>query len=121
LEEEPIYFAYGSIVHKIAEKYVESKGDILISEIAEDVLSGKIPLGEGKKLVKLPNEYKNKLVSHIRSVKNISDQLGYEGYTEWPFEFDLDPPNKRNIVGFIHAVKKRYNFIDGELLYQGEV
>lgn len=107
LEEEPIYFAYGSIVHKIAEKYVEAKGEILISEIAEDVLSGKIPLGEGKNLKKLTNEYKGKLVYHIRAIKKISDQLGYEGKTEWPFEYDLDPPNKKLIVGFIDRLVQR--------------
>jgi len=107
LEDEPIYFAYGSIVHKIAEKYVESKGDTLISEITEDVLSGKIPLGEGKKLTKLTSEYKGKLVYHIRAIKKISDQLGYEGKTEWPFRYDLDPPNDKVVVGFIDRLVQK--------------
>jgi RecB family exonuclease len=107
LEEDPIYFTYGSIVHKIAEKYIELKGGTLISEIAEDVLSGKIPLGDGKKLTKLSTEYKNKLVEHIRAIKKISDQLGYEGKTEWPFEFDLDPPNKKCVVGYIDRLVQK--------------
>lgn len=107
LEEEPIYFAYGSIVHKIAEKYVELKGEAPIAEIAEDVLSGKIPLGDGKKLKKLTPEYKGKLVYHIRAIKKISDQLGYEGKTEWPFRYDLDPPNEKVIVGFIDRLVQR--------------
>jgi CRISPR/Cas system-associated exonuclease Cas4 (RecB family) len=102
LEPEPIYFAYGSIVHKIAQEYIEKKGEVLISEIANDVLSGKISLGEGKKLPPtLPTEYKNKLVGHIRSIKKISDQMGYDGFTEWEFNYDLDPPNKKIIKGFI--------------------
>jgi CRISPR/Cas system-associated exonuclease Cas4 (RecB family) len=107
LEEEPIYFAYGSIVHKIAEKYVEEKGEVLISEIAENVLNGKIPLGEGKKLTPLTSEYKGKLVYHIRAIKKISDQLGYEGKTEWPFRYDLDPPNGKIIVGFIDRLVQK--------------
>lgn len=107
LEEDPIYFTYGSIIHKIAERFIDAKGNILISEIAEDVLSGKIPLGDGKKLIKLPQEYKNKIVEHIRAIKKISDQLGYEGKTEWPFEFDLDPPHGRKVVGYIDRLVRK--------------
>lgn len=107
LEEDPIYFTYGSIIHKIAERYIELKGDTLISEIAEDVLSGKIPLGEGKKLTSLPTEYKNKLVNHIRAIKKISDQLGYEGHTEWEFNFDLDPPHRKIVTGYIDRLVQK--------------
>lgn len=111
LEEDPIYFTYGSIVHKIAERYIESKGKILISEIAEQVLDGRIPLDERKKLTKLPTEYKNKLVNHIRAIKKISDKLGYEGHTEWEFNFDLDPPKKRIVTGYIdRLIQKDNNF-----------
>jgi len=28
---------------------------------------------------------------------------------------------RENIVGFVHAVKRRYNFVDGELVYKGEI
>ena len=107
LEEDPIYFTYGSIIHKIAEKYIENKGEILISVIAEDVLEGRIELDDGKKNVKLPQEYKNKIVDHIRAIKKISDKLGYDGYTEWPFEFDLDPPNKKMVVGYIDRLVQK--------------
>lgn len=107
LEEDPIYFTYGSIVHKIAEKYIETKGEVLISEIANDVLEGKIPLGEGKKLTTLPPEYKIKLVNHIRAIKRISDQLGFGGYCEWEFNFDLDPPNKKIVTGFIDRLVQK--------------
>lgn len=101
LEAEPIYFAYGSFIHKIAEEYVKNKGEALITEIAEKISNGTIPMGEGKKVPVLTLEYKQKMVEHLRSLKKITDQIGYDGKTEWPFEFDLDPPNKRNVVGFI--------------------
>lgn len=101
LEEDPIYFGYGTIVHKIAEQYAESKGKTSISEIANDVLTGKIPLDDRKPLIKLTTEYKNKLVSHIRSIKKINDQIGFDGHTEWEFNYDLDPPNNRIVTGFI--------------------
>jgi CRISPR/Cas system-associated exonuclease Cas4 (RecB family) len=107
LEEDPIYFAYGSIIHKIAEKYTDFKGQVQISEIATDVLNGKISLGEGKKLVKLPAEYKGKIPEHIRAVKKISDQIGFDGYTEWNFNFDLDPPNNRIVTGYIDRLVER--------------
>jgi ATP-dependent exoDNAse (exonuclease V) beta subunit len=111
LEEDPIYFAYGTIIHKIAEKYTEFKGQTPINEITNDVLSGKIPLDDDKKVVKLPQEYKNKLVSHIRSLKKINDKIGFDGYTEWEFNFDLDPPNNRIITGYIdRLVVKDGNF-----------
>ncbi len=106
LEEDPIYFTYGSIIHKIAEKYIEGKGQTLISEIADDVLSGKIDL-DGKKNIKLPTEYKNKVVDHIRAIKKISDQLGYDGYTEWEFNFDLEPPNKKIVTGYIDRLVQK--------------
>lgn len=101
LEEDPIYFAYGSIIHKIAEEYIVNKGNRAINEIANDVLNGKIPMDDGKKLPKLPTEYKNKLIEHIRSIKKITEQIGYEGYTEWEFNYDLDPPNKKIVMGYI--------------------
>lgn len=105
--EEPIYFAYGSIVHKIAEKYIEFKGEVLISEICADVMSGKIPLDDGKKIPKLPSEYKNKLVEHTRAIKKISDQIGFDGHTEWEFNYDLDPPNNKIITGYIDRLVQK--------------
>lgn len=105
--EEPIYFAYGSIIHRIAEEYILNKGEIGINEIANDVLSGKIELGDGKKVPKLPTEYKNKIPEHIRAIKKISDQIGYEGFTEYEFLMDLDPPNKKQVKGFIDRLVQK--------------
>lgn len=99
--EEPLYFAYGSIIHKIAEEYIVNKGEIPINELANDVLIGKIDLGDGKKVPKLTTEYKNKMPEHLRAIKKISDQIGYEGFTEYEFLVDLDPPNQKMAKGFI--------------------
>jgi ATP-dependent helicase/DNAse subunit B len=101
LGEEPLYFAYGSIIHKIAEEYIVNKGEMPINEIANDVLSGKIDLGKDKKVPKLTTEYKNKMPEHLRAIKKISDQIGYEGFTEYEFLVDLDPPNQKMAKGFI--------------------
>lgn len=104
--KEPIYFLYGSIIHKIAEKYIENSGKIPLNELAESVLKGKIELNDRGKPVKatkinLPAEYKKKLPEHLRYLQKITNQLGFGGKTEWPFEYDLDPPNKRCVVGYI--------------------
>lgn len=94
---EPIYFAYGKIVHKIGELYVQNKGEKLIHEIAHEVLSEGV---EGQK-VTLPQEYRNRLPFHLKSLKKITDKVGFEGKTEYPFKHDLDPPNKRYVKGVI--------------------
>lgn len=99
--EEPIYFIYGSIIHKIAEKYIEFKGKVPINEVTNGVMSGKIPMldreGEIKKIPKLTQEYKNKLVDHTRAIKKISDQVGFDGYIEWPFNYDLNVESDNNL------------------------
>lgn len=107
LEDEPIYFAYGSIVHKIAEVYTQSKGEVLINEIAADVMSGKIPLDDNKPIPKLPAEYRAKLPEHVRSIKRIADQIGFEGFTEWEFNYDLDPPNNKIVMGYIDRLVQK--------------
>lgn len=99
--EEPFYFVYGKMIHKIAEEYVRGKAQRPIGEIAEDVLRGKIELEPGKKMPPLPSEYKAKLQPHLRAVQKLTDKVGTDGYLEWPFEYDLDPPHGRTIVGFI--------------------
>lgn len=98
-EEEPEYFAYGKLVHKVAEDYVKNKGNIEINEILKQYLSGSLLL-EGKK-INLSTEYKNKLGEHISNIKKLSDRVGFEGETEYFFNFDLDHPNKKILSGVI--------------------
>ena len=99
--EEPIYFLYGSIVHKIAELYVENRGSIAIGEISKDVMRGKYDI-EGKQgPFILPEEYQKKLQKHLRSIQNLTDRIGTDGLLEHQFRYDLDPPNNKCVTGFI--------------------
>ena len=66
VENEPFYFVYGKIIHKVAEVFVQSKGEMLTEEISRDILKGKIPLeknkeGDPKFAPPLPDEYKKRL------------------------------------------------------------
>lgn len=102
--ETPEYFTYGKIVHKTAELYVQEKGKVAIEEIANEILNGNIVLEEGngqKTNVNLSKDYMRKLPSHLNNIKHISDKIGYDGHLEWPFKFDIDPPNNKLLVGFI--------------------
>ena len=99
--EEPIYFVYGTIVHKIAELYVENRGAISIGEICKDVMRGKYEI-EGKAgPIELPEEYQKKLQKHLRAIQNLTDKIGTTGFLEHKFRYDLDPPNNRCVTGFI--------------------
>ena len=44
-QEEPFYFTFGKIIHKVAEEFVRSKGDVTLDEVASNVLNGSVPLG----------------------------------------------------------------------------
>jgi ATP-dependent helicase/DNAse subunit B len=108
-ESEPFYFLYGNIVHRSAEEYVLSKGKKLITEIANEIIEGKIPLEKkgfkkAPKKIILPEEYKRKLPLHLAAIMKITEQIGFDGKTEYEFEYDLDPPNKRLIVGYIDRI-----------------
>ena len=108
---EPWHFTYGKIVHKIAEDYVSSKGDKQIGECAADVLRRKIPIDEymGKKVFapSLPTKYREKLPAHLRALKTITEQIGMEGELEHHFKYDLDPPHKKYVKGFIDRIIQR--------------
>lgn len=104
-QDEPMHFTYGTIVHKIAEEYVKSRGEKLLSEVAGDVLTGRIDIDEGgRKAPPLPQEYKRKLPLHLKALKNLTDKTGFIGEVEYPFYYDLDPPNKRFVKGYIDRV-----------------
>lgn len=120
-EPEAPYFLYGKIVHKIAEVYVQNKGKTKIEEIAANVTHGKIPLERdvdevivetGNLMNKIPADYKAKLPEHLKAIKKITTQMGHDGYLEWEFKYDLDPPNGKNMVGFIDRL-----FQKGDLWY----
>lgn len=99
--QEPFYFVYGTIVHKIAEEYVRNRGQIPIGEIAKDILRGKIEFEEGKKCPPIPADYTKKLQKHLRAIQNLTEKIGTGGEVEYEFRYDLDPPNGRFVVGFL--------------------
>lgn len=99
--EEPFYFIYGKVVHKIAETYVAGAGDKTIGEVQQDVLRGKVEIEPGKVAPPIPAPYKRRMPSHLNHIKQITDRLGFGGVLEHAFRFDLDPPNEKLVVGFI--------------------
>lgn len=98
---EPFYFVYGTLVHKIAELYVENKGTIPVGNLADDVLRGKINLKGDQKCPPVPQDYQKKLQKHLRAIQNLNDRIGWGGHVEYEFKYDLDPPNNRCATGFI--------------------
>lgn len=109
-QEEPFYFVYGTIIHKIAQVYVASNGDRLISEVANDVLNGKIEIEDNRKAPSdMPQEYKKKLPTHLKAIQKLTEQTGFGGELEVAFEFDLDPPNGRFVTGYIDRLIKKEN------------
>ena len=107
---EAFHFTYGKVMHKIAEEYVGNKGDKTISEIAVDVLRGNIPIERGLTDVfapPLPRSYQERMPGHLRSLKTITEQIGMDGELEHHFNYDLEPPNKKYIKGFIDRIVQR--------------
>ena len=117
-EPEPLYFAFGKMLHKIAEEYVRSNGELLLEEVSRDVINGKIPIemkrtktvdenGEEKTIEepvfapKLPAENKKRMAGMLRAIRKLTRKLGTEGIVEHQFRYDLDPPNERCVTGLI--------------------
>jgi ATP-dependent helicase/DNAse subunit B len=116
---EACYFIYGKIVHRAAEEYVRRKGKTPILHCAGEVFAGKLLLEDDQKVPpKLPVEYsKEQLISHLRAIESLHQRIGFSGEIEWPFLFDLDPPHKRCVKGFIDRLvftkdKERAYIID---------
>lgn len=105
--EEPFYFVYGTLVHKVAELYVMNKGSVPIGDIASDLLSGRVPIEEDTLCPELPEDYKKKFQKHLRAIQKLNDKVGWEGIVEHPFRYDLDPPHERMAVGFIDRLVLR--------------
>lgn len=125
VSDEPIqpYFTYGKLVHKIAEIYVQEQGQTAIEKITADCLSGKIEIEKGEPAPILDGEYKKKLSIHVKNIKEFTDRIGYDGYLEWPFRYDLDPPNGLNLVGFIDRLvvrKDQFFIIDYKTTKKGK-
>lgn len=119
LKEEPYFFTYGKAIHKIAQLFIENKGEVPLSEIATDVVKKKIPIdkknGEDIYLENIPKEYKDKFPKHLESFKKLNEKIGNEGITEFEFRYDLDPPNKKYAYGFIDRIIEKngiYYIID---------
>jgi RecB family exonuclease len=104
--EEQFYFVYGKIVHKIAETYVECRGERTLGEIRDDVLRGKILLEENKPAPPLPAAYARRLPDHLRSIQKLTDRIGTGGILEYKFRYDLDPPHEKFVTGFIDRLIK---------------
>jgi CRISPR/Cas system-associated exonuclease Cas4 (RecB family) len=101
ISDEPIqpYFVYGKLVHKIAEVYVLNQGQTKIQDIANDCLSGKIEIEQGKPPPVIEKEYRNRFRDHLNNIKNFNDRIGFDGKVEYLFHFDLDPPNNHFLTG----------------------
>ncbi len=103
--EKP-YFAYGKIIHKIAEEYVNRGNPNGFNEVVDDVLFGNVELEEGKVAPDLEKEYANKLGGHLKNLKKFVLRIGIDhpGHVEYKFKYDLLPPNQFNVTGFIDRI-----------------
>lgn len=104
--EEPIYFIYGKLIHKIAEEYVDRGDPTQFAEIVKDVMNGTIEIEPGKTAPTLDKEYSKKFVNHLKTLKDFIDKIGhgYPGHTEYGFKYDLMPPREFNVTGFIDRI-----------------
>jgi len=102
--EEPFYFVYGKIIHKIAECHVAEEGARTIKEISKDVLGGKIEIEFGKTAPALPADYRARLPGHLRALERLNTKIGCSGITEYKFRYDLEKPNSKFVTGFIDRI-----------------
>lgn len=105
-EPTPFHFTYGKIVHFIAEKYIEERGKRTLNEVAGEVLQKKVPYEEDKDgnpvfAETLPPDYRNRLPGHLRAIEQLTSKIGLDGFLEYEFKYDLDPPNGKYVTGFI--------------------
>lgn len=97
----PFYFTFGKLVHRIIEEHTKSRGEKSISRIKSEILSGQIEFEKGSKAPPLDNDSHTRLALHLRNYTRLADKIGYDGEVEWFFSHDLEPPNKKNVVGVI--------------------
>jgi ATP-dependent helicase/DNAse subunit B len=108
-QEEPFHFTYGKIIHKIAEEYIERRGDKSLQEVTKLVTEGHIPIQDNVFAPKIPYEYMFRMPGHLQSLEKITKEIGYEGHLEWDFKYDLDPPNNKFVIGFIDRLILKNN------------
>lgn len=127
-EPEKFHFTYGKVVHKIAEEYVNRGNEADFLEVAQSVLSGKIEIEPGKvspPFRNFPPEYVDKMPGNLRNLKRFTSEIGVktEGYTEYPFNYDLCPPDECCVVGFIDRIvilKGKYFIFDYKTTKKGK-
>lgn len=103
---EPIYFAYGKMVHKIAEEYVIRNDPDQWHNILVETINGQIELEPGKVAPKLNEEYKKKFVKHTRTLREFINKIGLDvpSKIEYKFKYDLNPPHNWLTTGFIDRI-----------------
>ena len=103
---ESIYFAYGKMIHKIAEEYVKRGDENQWMDVIAEVVNGQLELEPGKTAPKLNDEYKKKFVNHCKTLRSFINKIGLnvESQIEYAFKYDLNPPHNWNTVGFIDRI-----------------
>ena len=100
--EEPFYFTYGTIIHRIGEVYVKKKAKQSIGDISDDLFKGKIDLDDkGRKCPALPDDLLKRFHKNLKSLQKFTDRVGVGGEVEYKFEYDMDPPHDRKVLGFL--------------------
>ena len=106
--EEPFYFVYGKVIHKIAEEYVRRGDPNLFAEVVSDVLAGRVEIEPNKFAPKvIPRDYSRRMVGHLKHLKNLTTSIGgwdNPGSTEYKFRYDLNPPHENFATGFIDRI-----------------
>jgi len=120
-EPEKPYFTYGKIIHKIAEEYIRNRGEKSLGEVATALRQGEILLDD-RPSPPLPTGYGSKIGKHLSSIERLTEKIGFGGELEWKFEIDLDPPNKKLLVGVIDRLmetSKGYFILDYKTTKKG--
>lgn len=98
-EPTPIYFTYGSLIHNCGQEYVLQKGKKSITEISTEIF----------KNITLPVEYQKKIPIHLNAIQKLTQKIGFDGFTEYEFNHDLNPPNQFIVKGFIDRLIPKNN------------
>ncbi len=125
--ETPFYFTYGKIIHKIAETFTGHQGHRPMTEICNDLFAGE-ELEPGlicPHPANWPGAYRKRMPGMLRALERLAEKMGLENeqHTEYEFYFDLDPPNKKHVKGFVDwlVIKKGiYHIIDYKTTKKGK-